>query len=247
MRGLASLNKWSRAGFDEALRLAYQAIERDPGFSPSYALALGCYIVRDANGWSPDPERDKAETSRLVEQARLGDRADPLTMSFTGFAIAKVLNDLDAGIALIDRALALTPNLAAALAHSGYVRVWLGEPDKAIDHLQRAIRLSPLDPSMFLMQAAMAMAHFVAGRDDEAFAWAEKASQRNPFLLAAALIAAASAANLGRVDDVAKYVTRVHQLNATLTISTMPARMNLRRPQDRARMLDGLRKAGLPD
>jgi len=247
MRGLASLNKWSRAGFDEALRLAYQAIERDPGFSPSYALALGCYIVRDANGWSPDPERDKAETRRLVEQARLGDRADPLTMSFTGFAIAKVLNDLDAGIALIDRALALTPNLAAALAHSGYVRVWLGEPDKAIDHLQRAMRLSPLDPSMFLMQAAMAMAHFVAGRDDEAFAWAEKASQRNPFLLAAALIAAASAANLGRADDVAKYVTRVHQLNATLTISTMPARMNLRRPQDRARMLDGLRKAGLPE
>src|SRR5258708_3340662 len=80
MRGLASLNKWSRAGFDEALRLAYQAIERDPGFSPSYALALGCYIVRDANGWSPDPQRDKAETRRLVEQARLGDRADPLTM-----------------------------------------------------------------------------------------------------------------------------------------------------------------------
>ena len=91
------------------------------------------------------------------------------------------------------------------------------------------------------------MAHFVAGRDDEAFAWADKASQRNPFLLAAALIAAASGANLGRADDVARYVTRVHQLNATLTISTMPARMNLRRPQDRAHMLDGLRKAGLPE
>jgi adenylate cyclase len=247
MRGLASLNKWSRAGFDEALRLAYQAIERDPDFSSSYALALACYIVRDANGWSTDPESDKAETRRLVEMARQGSRGDPLTWTFMGFALAKVLNDLDAGIALIDQALASKPNLATALAHSGYVRVWLGEPDKAIEHLQRAMRLSPVDPTLFLIHTGMAMAHFIAGRDDEAFSWAQKASQRNPFLLAAAWIAAASAANLGRTEDAAKYLTRVCQLDAKLTLSTMPARMNLRRPQDRVRLLDALRKAGLPE
>ena len=226
MRGLASFQKWSRAGLDEALRLAYQAIERDPGFSLSYALALACYLTRDANGWSADPERDKAETRRLAAQALQCAHTNSVTLSFTGFALAKVLNDLDAGIALIDQALALTPNMAVALAHSGFVRIWLGEPDKAIDHLQLAMRLSPVDPLMFLMQAAMAMAQFIVGRDEEAFAWAEKSFQRNPFLVAAAWIAAASAANLGRADVAAKYVTRVQQLDPKLTLSTLPARLN---------------------
>jgi adenylate cyclase len=245
MRGLASLNKWSKQGVDEALRLAYQAIAQDPHFASSYCLAAACYVMYASNGWSIDPERDRAETRRLAAEVMKGARADALTLTMTGFALAKVVDDLDAGIALIDRALALTPNLATALTHSGYVRVWLGEPDTAIDHLLRAMRLSPLDPLMFLMEAALAMAHFIAGRDDMAFSWAEKSAQRNPFMAAAAWTAAASAANLGRPDDVAKYLARLRQLD--VKISTVQTRLSLRRPQDRARVLDSLRKAGLPD
>ena len=111
------------------------------------------------------------------------------------------------------------------LGHSGYVRVWLGEPEMAIDHLQRAMRLSPVDPLMFVMQAAMAMAHFIAGRDDEAFAWAEKSVQRNPFFAAATWTAAASAANLGRSEDAAKYVARLRQIEPGVTISTIKERL----------------------
>jgi hypothetical protein len=55
---------------------------------------------------------------------------------------------------LIDRALALNPNLTTAWYASGWVRAFLGKTDLAIDHVARAMRLSPLDPLMFLMQAA---------------------------------------------------------------------------------------------
>ena len=247
MRGLALVNKWAKADIEEALRLAYQAIELDPDFSSSYSLALACYIIRDANHWSSDREHDKAETRRLVQRVREVGGSDALALSFGGFGLAKVVDDLQGGAALIDRALALTPNLATALAHSGYVRVWLGEPDKAIDHLQRAMRLSPVDPLTFLMQTAMAMAHFIAGRDEEAFAWAEKSAQRNPFLLATAWVATACAVNLGRTADVEKYGARMRQLDAAVSISTIQHRVNLRRPQDRARLIDSLRKAGVPE
>lgn len=247
MRGLALVNKWAKADVEEALRLAYQAIKLDPDFSSSYSLALACYIIRDANHWSSDREHDKAETKRLVQRVREVGVSDALALSFGGFGLAKVVDDVEAGAALIDRALALTPNLATALAHSGYVRVWLGEPDKAIDHLQRAMRLSPVDPLTFVMQTAMAMAHFIAGRDDEAFAWAEKSTQRNPFLLATAWVATACAVNLGRTADVEKYGARMRQLDAAVSISAIDQRVNLRRPQDRARLLDSLRKAGLPE
>jgi TolB-like protein/class 3 adenylate cyclase len=247
MRGLMSLNKWNKPGIDEALRLAYQAIELDPGYSAPYGLAVSCYVIRRANRWTTDPAHDRSETARLTARAVEVGREDAVTLSLSGFAIAAVLGDLDAGVALIDRALALTPNFGMVLAHSGYVRVWLGETEAAIDYLQRAMRLSPVDPLIFLMQAALAMAHFIAGRDDEAFAWSEKSTQRNPFFPAATWTAAASAANLGRTEDAAKHVARLRQIDPGVTIPTIEERLNLRRPQDRARLIDALRKAGLAE
>jgi tetratricopeptide (TPR) repeat protein len=247
MRGLMSLNKWNKAGVDEALRLAYQAIELDPSYSAPYGLAASCYVIRKANRWMTDPAHDQSETARLTTRAVEVGREDAVTLSLSGFAIAAVLGDLDAGVALIDRALALTPNFGMVLAHSGYVRVWLGEPEAAIDYLQRAMRLSPVDPLIFMMQTALATAHFIAGRDDEAFAWAEKSIQRNPFFAAATWTAAASAANLGRSEDATKYAARLRQIDPGVAIPTIEARLNLRRPQDRARLIDALRKAGLPE
>jgi TolB-like protein/class 3 adenylate cyclase len=247
MRGLASLDKWNKAGIDEAMRLAHQAIELDPAYSAPYGLALSCYIMRKANRWVADVAQDRAEAARLTAQAVEVGRDDAISLSLSGFAIAYVLDDLDAGAILIDRALAITPNFAMVLGHSGYVRVWLGEPQLAIDHLQRAMRLSPVDPLFFMMQAALAMAHFIAGRDDEAFAWAEKAAQRNPFFAAATWTAAASAANLGRSEDAAKHVARLRQIDPGVTMPTIEERLSLRRPQDRARLIDSLRKAGLAE
>ena len=55
-----------------------------------------------------------------------------------------------------------------------------GEPDDAIEHFARAMRLSPLDPEMYRMQAGTALAHLFAGRFDEASSWAEKAFRDLP-------------------------------------------------------------------
>ena len=72
------------------------------------------------------------------------------------------------GAALIERALGLNPNLAWAWHFSGFTKAYLGEPETAIEHAARAMRLSPQDPQIFAMQTATALAHFFAGRDDEA-------------------------------------------------------------------------------
>ena len=72
----------------------------------------------------------------------------------SGIALGYVVGDLDAGVALIDRALALNPNLASAWFFSGWSRIWRGEPDVAIEHIARAMRLSPPDPHIFGCTAA---------------------------------------------------------------------------------------------
>src|SRR5258708_9893639 len=72
----------------------------------------------------------------------------------------------------MDRAVALNPNLAWAGLYGGWARIWLGQPDVAIEHLAHAMRLSPLDPLIADVQAATAHAHFFSGRNDEAASWA---------------------------------------------------------------------------
>jgi adenylate cyclase len=155
--------------------------------------------------------------------------------------------DLDMGGALIDRALALNPNLAMAWHWGGYVKIWLGEPDQGIERLARAIRLSPLDQRMPQMQSAVAHAHFMAGRYDEASQCAATALQDAPDLQPALRIGAASNALAGRPEPAQKAVAWLRQLNPTLHISSLKDVLGpYRRPDDVARYEEGLRRAGLP-
>ncbi|MGO8918399.1 MAG: tetratricopeptide repeat protein [Stellaceae bacterium] len=246
LRGLASLNRWSKASTDEALRLAYQAIDLDPDYSMPCALAASCYVTRKTSGWTTDPVQDIAETAVVTARAAALSREDAVALAAIGFAVASVLGDLDAGAAMIDRALARPPTFAIGWAQSGYVRVWLGEPDVALDHLQRAIRLGPVG-SMFMIEGAAALAHFIAGRYDDASAWAEKALQQNPLFSPATRVAVASAALLGRLESARSHLARLCQLDPGLLVSTLGDRMTLRRPDDHARLAEGLRRAGLPE
>ena len=88
------------------------------------------------------------------------------------------------------------------------------------------------------------------GRAEQAvrtYGWAEKALQRNPFVSPATRIAVASAALLGRSGEAAKYLALLRQLDPGLVVSNLKERVNLRRPDDLARLAEGLRKAGLPE
>ena len=121
-----------------------------------------------------------------------------------GYALAFVAQEFDDAAAFMDRGLAVNPNLAQAWTLSAWLRVWRGEPDLALDHVAHAMRLSPLDPSMFGMHGAMAYAHFLAGRYDMASSCAEKSMRDNPTFLLAICISAASNALAGRLEPAQK-------------------------------------------
>jgi TolB-like protein len=247
LRGMASVYKWTDNDINEALKLFYQAIERDPDFSTPYGMAAWCYLWRNANGWTTDCEQDTAEIVRLAGRvAELG-KDDAVSLAFGGLALAYVAADLEGGEALIDRALVLNPNLMAAWYASGWVKAFLGETEIAIEHVARAMRLSPLDPLMFLMQGVTALAHFVAGHYDEAIEWAAKAAREQPNFLGAIRNVAASSALSGRLDEAKKALARVRRLDPELRISNLKDRVGPYKPEDLARFAQGLRLAGLPE
>jgi adenylate cyclase len=249
LRGTACTYTWTKDGYDEALRLFYKAIELDPDFAAAYASAASCYSFRKTNGSVTDKEYEIAEATRLARRAVELGKDDAFALSFAGFSLAYLAGDLDDGAVLIDRALQFNPNLARAWSASAWVRLWLGEPEIAIEHHARAMRLSPLDPAfLHAMQTATAQAHFFAGRHDEALAWAEKAVQEQPNSGDAFSILAASSALAGLPEKAQKAIARLLQVNPTWRISNIADRIpKYRRPKYYDMLVDGLRRAGLPE
>lgn len=247
LRGMAKLHCGNREAIDAALPLFYRAIELDPEFASAYGMAAWCYFWRKLNGWMTDRAAEIVEGARLARLAVTLGRDDAVALTRGGHAIAHLVGDVDAGIALLDRARLLNPNLAPAWYLGGTLRALHGETDTAIENLKHAVRLSPLDPEMFRMQIGMALAHFFAGRFDLSADWAEKALGNLPSLLAPAALVAASYAHSGQMDKARQAMQHLKALDPCLCVSNLIDWLPIQRPEDLARLADGLRLAGLPE
>ena len=109
------------------------------------------------------------------------------------------------------------------------------------------MRLSPLDPELYRMQAGLAAAHLFAGRFDAASSWAEKAFRELPSFLMVVSVIAASHALAGRRDEAQRAMKHLRELDPALRVSNLADWIPIRRPEDLAIFADGLRKAGLPE
>ena len=170
----------------------------------------------------------------------------PVALTRGGHALGHFAGDLDGGIALLDRALVLNPNLAAAWFLGGFLRIWLGEPESAIEHFARAMRLSPLDPEMYRMQAGMAMAHLLAGRFDERIVMGGESHSRDlpSFLMVVGdHCGEPRAGRPGRAKRSGRCSTCA-QLDPALRVSNLRDWLPIHRPEDLATFADGLRKSG---
>ncbi|WP_246737633.1 adenylate/guanylate cyclase domain-containing protein [Nordella sp. HKS 07] len=246
MRGMAAFYQMSEESNQSAFTHFYRAIELDSNFASAYGMAARSYAQRKAFGWRSIDAWEMAETERLARRAAALGKDDATALTAAGVALAYVIGDLDSGDAMITRALSLNPNFASAWLFSGWVKVWLGEPVAAIDHVSRAMRLSPQDPNMFNMQAATAAAHFLAGRHEEALVMAVAAVENQPNYALANSILAASAAHCERPAIARAAVARLRVQEPGLRISRITDLFPVRSSGDLAKLAEGLSKAGLP-
>jgi tetratricopeptide (TPR) repeat protein len=172
---------------------------------------------------------------------------DPLALCTAGVALYFVARNQKDAEALIERALALNPNLAWAWLFSAWVKLWTGEPETAIERLHRSLRLSPNDPHSFNIYSAMAVAHFFAARYAQAVSWAEMALRERPHYLLPMLVAAASSALAGLQQDAERAMAQARMLDPGLSIASVRELFFPSRPDDVDRWEEGLRLAGLPE
>jgi adenylate cyclase len=246
LRGLSNFHSHTRQGNDDALTLFLKAIELDPNYAAAYGMAAYCCHRQRVWGWTDDWNGDLRKLEQLARQAAKLGKDDPVALSTAGWAIAFDLRDPELGAALLDRARALNPSEATAWWMSAFARIWLGEPEKAIEHAQRAMRLSPRDPSMHQMNTAIGHAYFISGKYEEAAASALNSLQLEPDFQPALRLGAAACGQLGRLEEASRLVAHLRELFPHVTLSVLRELMPYR-PEHLAAYLEGLRKAGLPE
>jgi adenylate cyclase len=145
--------------------------------------------------------------------------------------------DINPAFALIDRALELNPSFAIGWARSGWIRLWNGQTDVAIEHFEKALRLSPRRRAA--ANLGIGVAHFFARRLDKAVAVLLLSLQENPNWAPTYRFLASCFAHMNRSRDAQEMVRKLRELTPVL----IPTAEHWRIPEDREFYRAGLRLA----
>jgi TolB-like protein len=223
----------------EALRLLEQAIERDPHYGLALAWAAICCVRLCNDGLSKDPEADGRKGVEFAQRALEVAGDDPGVLANAALALAWFGENIGAMMALVDRALALNPTFARGWYISGILRWVAGQADRAIEHVEVSLRLSPRARigAAFLVIGG---AHFITRRFEEAVPKLLLAIQEDPNYPAPYRFLAACYGHMGRLDEARDVVARLRAITR-LVVPTNPSYFRV--PEHRELFLSGLRLA----
>jgi len=244
LRAMQQYYQTTREGLAEAIRLAHRALELDPRFGLVAALAGSCHGLSVLLGYAADPQVEREEAVRLLRLALRIDNGDPETLAWAAMTSAFMVDDCEGAIELADRAVALNPNLYWAWNSRGWVYKVAGLSEEALRSFERAIRISPIDPLLHRALVGRGLAFIELGRFDEAIVAAKKAQRQSPSYSPTYRCLASAFAHLGRDADAREAAARMLETDPGFTISSWIARGG---QSNSKLMIEGLRKAGLPE
>jgi TolB-like protein/Tfp pilus assembly protein PilF len=250
LRALALNNTRKEEDNKQALRLLYQAIEIDRHYAAAYGLAGYCYLRQKTQGFASPADPVLPEGMRMARLAAEYGQDDSEALWMAGVTMSFLAGKVEDGLALIDRSLALNPNSANALMASGLVRAVIGETDSAIPPLEKSRQLSPLDSIAYGASLGFAWVHFMAGRYEEASSACDRTLHEAPTYYPPALhVKIACCGLLGRLEEGRKWVERLLAVNPEARVSTLHEwfRLFIRKSAGLEALLDGMRRAGLPE
>lgn len=242
-QSLNELMGFTRESNARARQLAEQALAIDPDYAEAYVRLARTYLLEYQTGWARDREATLARTVELAQTALKLDDSYPDTYILLA-SIYLCLRDHEAALLSIDKALSLSPSHALAKANLGMIRTYAGDPEGGASALRDAMRLSPRSPGWFLSE--LARADFQLGRYVEAAELLRRQLRAEPDDGQALILLAATEAAAGHQQQAEMALARFLVPRPAYTLDDYAQGEFYKRAEDLQRVLDALRKAGLP-
>ena len=236
VRGIKHLRGYGPEDNKRALELFRQAVLLDPDYALARSYrALAEVIIHDYEA----PDGVLADALSLASSAVDLDAGDSRCQWILA-RIHRLGGNFEEAERHYRRALSLNPNDAIALASFGRLRATQGHLDEALDHVREAMRLNPYHPDWYWQVLAAVL--YSAGRYTDAAEVLGRATHRGFW---SRCYLAASLAQVGRQEEAAAAIAEARRLRPDCSLTKMRTR-DLS-PADAERLIEGLRKAGLPE
>ena len=244
LRGMALMNKYDFS--NETRAFFRKAYELDPEYAAAYANDAFVLLNQEAAFGKRLSVGERAEALRLAQTAAELANDDAHALARSAHALTYFGHEYDRATAMVDKAVALNPNLSAAWHARGWIAILCCEPDRAIESFARSSRFNPNDRSRIAYWMGSSYALWQQGRYDEGCALATKAIQfsSTPLSLTAFILNAVSA---GRLDQARQAMKQLLTLAPHHRISDVYETSLYRDANLLEKGVDCLRDAGLPE
>lgn len=223
-----------------------QAIALDPEFAAAYAYLAQAYSLTVENDWSNNREE-------LIEQAiaaaRKGIEIDA-ELPFAHWSIGRIysrsyMGDMKSSLVAFEKSIALDPNYADGYVMLASTQINTGQAESALGNIEKGMRINPHFPFWYIH--TLGQAQFTLTRYEAAEKSFKKAIARNPAVGWPRRWLVATYGHMGKLEDAEWELTELESLGPPFTIEMFKDRLPVQDPEYLKRLLEGARKAGVPE
>ena len=242
-RGLWHLSKANSEDDTIAQNFFRQAIDLDPTFAPGFSALALAQLQAAAVYQKLSLAEAQSSAEALARRAVSLDGADAEPRSCLGWAL-QARGELDGALVEIERALAMSPNLAVAHWQRGATLIFSGQPMKGLDALETCIRLDPRAPFMSVRLLHMACGLYFAREYEGVIDAAKRLIRSYPDFPMIYRWPAAALGQLGRAAEAKEWLQKAISYAPAAFKMYVHNRVPWFRPEDHTHLIEGLRKAG---
>jgi TolB-like protein/Flp pilus assembly protein TadD len=243
VRAMPYIWTWVIQDEDTGINLLKRAIELDPGYARARSLLAWAFATRVVSG-KLEFEQGIFDALTLAQRAIDLDPDDPWAHFAAGYVYA-FSRRLGPAVEELNEALQRNPNFAFARTILACAYGYAGLSEDGVGQLELARRLSPRDYTQAASLSIEGLCHFVAGRYAEAVTAERRAVQIRPDFGTAWRTLTAAAGLADELEQARMGLVQCKRLQPNLSIDWVEKYHPLIRPDDRAKYIEGLRRAGL--
>ncbi len=246
VRAMPRIWNWTADTHTTAVELLRQALHLDPNYARAYSLLACEYAVDIWRGSADNPDESSCLAETNARRAIELDATDPWAHLAIGLVQGIRRQSMDA-LSSLDTAIKFNPNFALAHAMRGIVLAWAGRVEEALAGFDLAERLSPYDPFNGTIPALRAIALYIGRQYEEAVEAARESARLDLNSAGYQRILAASCAMAGYSDEARAAMSRLRQLQPSISAEWMRNNMPIAIKEHLELYIEGLIKAGLPE
>lgn len=241
--GLQHLYRFNRLDNAAAAALFERAVALDPSFARAHAGLSFVHFQTAFMHYTNDLAGAISHARRFAERGIELDPLDPF-VNFTMGRTFWLQGDLDTSLGWLERATEISPHFAQGIYARAWTEALAGRAGDGRQHVDLAMRLSPLDPLHYAMQATRAFTHMLLGEDAEAAHWAERGARSPGAHVLIAMIASAAHTLKGDRERAAFWAANVRDRSPTLTREDFFRAFPMKSDTMRGRLLQALEQSG---